>query len=378
MKPFLILTLLVFGSLTAPLAAQASLTNDQIPRLVQSGLSEDFILKLIDQQGSNLSSDTAGLVELKNSGVSERVIAAIVKKNPPQEPLTSYGLIQLGKAQFSDGFVLDLINQQPAAQQGQVATDAARLIELKRAGLSEPVISEVVRKNPPAEPVTGDAVVHLLKAEFSEGFIVDLLKRRPGKFTIDSAKIVELKQAGVSERILATMLEQGATRELPSGTEITVRLIDSIDSEKNDEGDEFRATLEDPIKLGDTVVAPKGSNAKVKLVAEKDSGKLTGRTELSVRLLSVAVDGKLVPVNTSRVTEGSGSRGARTAKTAAAVGAVGAIIGAIAGGGQGAAIGAGAGAAAGAGSQVFMKGQRVRIPSETVLTFTTEGIVAFR
>ena len=55
--------------------------------------------------------------------------------------------------------------------------------------------------------------------------------------------------------------------------------------------------------------------------------------------------------------------------------AVGAIIGAIAGGGSGAAMGAGAGAAAGAGSQVFMKGQRVRIPSETLLTFTTEAPV---
>jgi hypothetical protein len=35
----------------------------------------------------------------------------------------------------------------------------------------------------------------------------------------------------------------------------------------------------------------------------------------------------------------------------------------------------GAGARAGAGSQVFMRGQRVRIPSETVLTFTLEAPV---
>jgi hypothetical protein len=57
---------------------------------------------------------------------------------------------------------------------------------------------------------------------------------------------------------------------------------------------------------------------------------------------------------------------------------VGAIIGGIAGGGKGAAIGAGAGAAAGAGSQVFMKGQRVRIPSETSLYFTTQQPVAIQ
>ncbi|MGH9660827.1 MAG: hypothetical protein ACRD96_19925, partial [Bryobacteraceae bacterium] len=79
--------------------------------------------------------------------------------------------------------------------------------------------------------------------------------------------------------------------------------------------------------------------------------------------------------NTSSVSQESGSRGARTAKTTAVTGAIGAIIGGIAGGGRGAAIGAGAGAAAGAGSQVFMKGQRVKIPSETLLHFTTQESV---
>ena len=62
----------------------------------------------------------------------------------------------------------------------------------------------------------------------------------------------------------------------------------------------------------------------------------------------------------------------RAAGTLTGGAALGTIIGAIAGGGKGAAIGAGAGAAAGAGAQTVMKGQQVRIPSETVLTFTTE------
>jgi hypothetical protein len=52
--------------------------------------------------------------------------------------------------------------------------------------------------------------------------------------------------------------------------------------------------------------------------------------------------------------------------------AVGAIIGAIAGGGKGAAIGGLAGAGAGTTAQVITKGQRVKIPSETRLTFTLD------
>jgi hypothetical protein len=168
------------------------------------------------------------------------------------------------------------------------------------------------------------------------------------------------------------MVGEAGAGTLPSGTAISVRLIDSIDSDKDKAGDEFRATLEDPLRIGDDTVAPKGADARIRLTEDKQAGKFTGKAELTVQLLSVVVNGKSVPVETASVTEYSKSQTGSTAKKAAAVGAVGAIIGAIAGGGKGAAIGAGAGAAAGAGSGVFMKGQRVKIPSETVLTFTTQ------
>ena len=69
-------------------------------------------------------------------------------------------------------------------------------------------------------------------------------------------------------------------------------MIDSIDSEKDKAGDEFRASLEDPIKVGDAVVAPKGSDARVRLVEDKQSGKFTGRAELTIQLLSFSVNGK--------------------------------------------------------------------------------------
>ena len=77
-------------------------------------------------------------------------------------------------------------------------------------------------------------------------------------------------------------------------------------------------------------------------------------------------------INSGDVAQYSGSRGERTAKSAAAVGVLGAIIGGIAGGGKGAAIGAAAGAGAGAGAQIFLDPQRVRVPSEALLTFLTE------
>jgi hypothetical protein len=160
--------------------------------------------------------------------------------------------------------------------------------------------------------------------------------------------------------------------ELPAGTNITVRLIDGVDSEVNRVGQTFAASIDEPVMLNGETVIPRGADVTLKLVDAKESGKLAGRAELTLDLVSVRVDGRMVDINTQTVSRESGSRGERTAKVAGGTAAVGAIIGAIAGGGKGAAIGAGAGAAAGAGAEVVTKGQRVKIPSETRLTFVTD------
>lgn len=288
-----------------------------------------------------------------------------------QTALTNEDLVKLTKAGLSEDFILTLIQQQPSGLQ----TDARRLAELKSSGVSERVILAAVRKTPPAEPLTTSGMLELAKAGFSENFLLDILNAQPVRIATDAGNIVQLKQAGLSERVLAQIVLKSSARELPKGSEVVVRLIDSIDSEKARQGDTFRASLAEPLQIGAEVIAPTGADVVVRLAEERESGKLTGRTELTVELVSVTIGGKPVPIRTSSVTQASGSRGERTAKVAAGTAAVGAIIGAIAGGGRGAAIGAGAGAAAGAGSQVFMKGQRVFIPSETVLVFLTEAPV---
>jgi hypothetical protein len=167
--------------------------------------------------------------------------------------------------------------------------------------------------------------------------------------------------------------EQRAATELASGTAITVRMIDSVDSERDRMGQTFRASLDEPVvdASGNTII-PRGADAMVKLVDDQQSGKLAGKTILTLNLQSVQVNGQTVEINTQNVTEQSGSRTARSAKVIGGTAIAGAIIGAIAGGGKGAAIGTAAGAGAGTVAEVATKGQRVRIPSETRLTFTLQ------
>ncbi len=163
--------------------------------------------------------------------------------------------------------------------------------------------------------------------------------------------------------------------ELPTGTPITVRMIDAVDSERNRVGQTFRANLDEAIMIDGRNVIERGADVIIKLVDSKDSGTFTGNSQLTLNLVSVSVNGHPVEMNTKTVSQTSAGRGASTAKRAAGVGAVGAVIGAIAGGGKGAAIGAGAGAAVGAGSEVITGGPKVRIPSETRLTFSLESSV---
>jgi hypothetical protein len=283
--------------------------------------------------------------------------------------MTNDDVIKLSKAGLSEQFVTDLIDKQGSGLRGDVSS----LIALKEGGANERIVAAVAKKAPSSEPLNTDSVLRLVKANFSDGFIIDLLGRRPSQFSTDATRIIELKQAGVSERLLSLMVSQSSSRELPKGTEISVRMVDSIDSEQHRPGDQFSATLEDPILLGNEVIAPKGAKAVVRLSDASDSGRLKGRTELTLQLVSVVIDGRAVTINSSDVSQQSGSRGERTAKSAAAVGVLGAIIGGIAGGGKGAAIGAAAGAGAGAGAQVLLDPQKVKVPSEAVLSFLTEA-----
>ncbi len=167
------------------------------------------------------------------------------------------------------------------------------------------------------------------------------------------------------------------TGTLPAGTNIVIRMIEGVDSETNRVGQTFRASMDQPVIVDGQTVIPRGADAVVKLVDAKDSGKLTGRADLTLSLQSVSINGHFVDINTQSINKESNSQGQKTAKVAGGTAAVGAIIGAIAGGGKGAAIGAGAGAAAGAGSQVIMGGERVRIPSETRLTFVLDTATRF-
>ncbi len=157
---------------------------------------------------------------------------------------------------------------------------------------------------------------------------------------------------------------------VPQGTPIMISMIDSVDSKVNRPGDIFHASLVNDLTIGDVVVARRDADVYGKLVQVQSAGKMTGKSELRLELISIrTVNGTLQPIVTGDYQAVGKSQTKKTVKHSVIGAVAGGIIGAIAGGGEGAAAGAGIGAAAGAGVSLITHGQQIKIPSETTLQF---------
>ena len=160
---------------------------------------------------------------------------------------------------------------------------------------------------------------------------------------------------------------------IDQGTQLTVRLIDPIDSEKNQTGDTFHATLNTPLTSDGEQAVPAGVEVVGHLVEVKSAGKFAGQSDVVMQLDSLSFGGRTYNLQTDQYSKKGSSRGKNTAEKVGAGAAIGGIIGALAGGGKGAAVGAAAGAGVGGGVQAATKGQQIKLPSETVLNFTLQA-----
>jgi hypothetical protein len=156
------------------------------------------------------------------------------------------------------------------------------------------------------------------------------------------------------------------------GTPVAVRLIDPIDSEKNQSGDTFHATLNAALSSDGEEAVPAGVELTGHLVDVKSAGKFAGQSVVILQLDSLSSGGKTYSLVTDQCRKEGKSRGKNTAEKVGGGAILGGIIGAIAGGGKGAAIGTAAGAGVGGGAQAASKSQQIKLPSETVLNFTLQ------
>jgi hypothetical protein len=156
---------------------------------------------------------------------------------------------------------------------------------------------------------------------------------------------------------------------IPSGSHATVRINTALSSATAHAGEVWSGTLTHEISSHGRVVARAGAPVKGKVTYVNRSGRLHKPGALTLRLTSINGE----TVYSSRITrQGKSHTKSNATKIGGGAGA-GALIGAIAGGGKGAAIGAAAGAGAGTGVAVATGKEEVRIPAESILTFSITG-----
>jgi hypothetical protein len=161
---------------------------------------------------------------------------------------------------------------------------------------------------------------------------------------------------------------------VPVGTNLKVRLNDTLSSKDSRVGDRFSTTVIDPVRFSEGT-----AHGHIKSILK--SGKLQGRTTMNLAFDSIDLPGdpakhgvlhgyvtRIYATNAKTDEEGgvqSESRGKQTLKRSGIGATAGAIIGGIAGGGKGAAIGLILGGAGGAGSLAINGHKELKIESGT-------------
>jgi hypothetical protein len=161
---------------------------------------------------------------------------------------------------------------------------------------------------------------------------------------------------------------------VPVGTNLKVRLNDTLSTKQSRVGDKFTAIAIDPVRFNEATV-----HGHIRSIVK--SGKVQGRTTMNLSFDSIDLPGdppkhgvlhgyvtKVYGTNAKTDQEGgvqSESRGNQTLKRGGIGATAGAIIGGIAGGGKGAAIGLIVGGAGGAGSLAVKGSKELRLESGT-------------
>jgi hypothetical protein len=167
--------------------------------------------------------------------------------------------------------------------------------------------------------------------------------------------------------------------EIPSGTHLLLRMVNSINTRTASEGSQVYLRTDSPLVTEGRVIVPVGSYVQGTVAQVKRSGRVAGRAELSIRLDTLtlpegkvlkftpqlsAVDagdsGQKVSGENNRIQQGS-DIGRDAARIAILAGTGASIGGLVDRGWRGAGIGAGVGGAVGVATTLLTRGREVEL-----------------
>jgi len=175
-------------------------------------------------------------------------------------------------------------------------------------------------------------------------------------------------QAGPQQASAPPM--QAADVNIPAGTELVIRINQSISVKQTPAGSRFDGEVEESwVNTNGHVILPKGTPVDGIVDVSHKRGHFKGASILELRLTSLTLNGTRYPLETHDLTRTKKGKGKRTAAMIGGGTGLGMLIGGVASGGTGLLIGGLAGAGAGTAGAGLTGNRDIVIPAESIVHF---------
>jgi hypothetical protein len=224
--------------------------------------------------------------------------------------------------------------------------------------------TEAQRLRQRADEIRDDAVYLKVKMRRAE-------REGNGRTGVSIAEVDDLRRdiddlrADIDSR---TSVRRSADMRVPAGTELSIRLEESLSSKDAVIEDRFRASVQRPVRIGDAVAIPAGSELRgiVRSSQPAERPQKAGRLDLDFD--SLYIDHTRVDLRTSLVSMQDEDAGHDVPRKAGIGAVLGGVIGGLLKGRTGAVIGV----LVGGGAVVAQKGEDVELPEGTILKVRLE------
>ena len=215
-------------------AQPQALNNAAIVKLTKAGFKEKTIISIIYTRIPNFDLSPDRMIDLKRSGVSEKVIMAMLSRqegldmmtddeNWSDEEFMTQGLDPKASGNNSTGsgsapadggtniFGSGTGVKGKSRTQGRdgvlendTITTGSATVKIIRPP-TEPGGAPTSTKLEKTKSLTNDSIIELVEAGFSEGTIIRRIEQSPVEFDLDAKKLEELRRHRVSDKVLAAM-----------------------------------------------------------------------------------------------------------------------------------------------------------------------------
>lgn len=130
-------------------------------------------------------------------------------------------------------------------------------------------------------------------------------------------RTAEQDKAGTDQQPGDSKKKEAELVTIPEETIISVRLTEPIDVKESHPGEEYAATINEPVLKNNQVVIPRGTAARIRLLYSRKAGHIRGRAEVVLELVGVILNNKNYPIQASIMEKKGPGVGSKMKKGAA-------------------------------------------------------------